>query len=83
MLPVSLTAVKLLLHPALVWGMLSLLAVTATVMTIPVMMVAAAPCGTMAIVLALNYQARLDTIARLILYSSIGSLVTITLAASL
>jgi len=83
MLPVSLTAVKLLLHPALVWGILSLLAVTATSATIPVMMVAAAPCGTMAIVLALNYQARLDTIARVILYSSIGSLATVTIAASL
>jgi predicted permease len=49
----------------------------------PAMMVAAAPCGAMSFVLALNYKVRVDAISRAILYSSIGSLVTITLAAVL
>jgi len=47
------------------------------------MMVAAAPCGAMYFMLALNYGVRVDTIARAVLYSSIGSLVTITVSASL
>jgi len=33
--------------------------------------------------LALNYGVRVDTIARAVLYSSIGSFVTITVSASL
>jgi malonate transporter and related proteins len=47
------------------------------------MMVAAAPCGAMCFMLALNYGVRVDAIARAVLYSSIGSLVTITVSASL
>jgi malonate transporter and related proteins len=83
LLPVTLTAVKLLIHPALAWIILvSFFDLPASIST-PAMMVAAAPCGAMAFVLALNYQVRVDAIARAILYSSIGSLVTITLAAAL
>jgi predicted permease len=46
-------------------------------------MVAAAPCGVMAFMLAMNYGVRVDSISRAILYSSIGSLVTVTIAAGL
>ena len=49
----------------------------------PAIMVAAAPCGVMAFMLALNYGVRVDAIARAIFYTSIGSLATVTLAAGL
>ena len=49
----------------------------------PGVMIAAAPCGVMAFMLAMNYGVPVDTIARAILFSSVGSIVTVTLAASL
>jgi malonate transporter and related proteins len=83
MLPVTLTGIKLLVHPALAWLVLIPFFGLPQAVATPVLMVAAAPCGAMAFVLALNYQVRADAISRAILYSSIGSLLTITLAAGL
>ncbi len=83
LLPVAITAVKLLIHPVLAWLLLITFFDLPSTISTPAMMVAAAPCGAMAFVLALNYQVRVDAISRAILYSSIGSLVTITLAAAL
>lgn len=83
MLPVAITGVKLVVHPLLAWAIFAgVLQLTPEVRN-PAMMVAAAPCGAMCFMLALNYGVRVDAIARAILYSSIGSLVTITVAASL
>lgn len=82
-LPVAITAVKLLIHPVLAWLLLVTFLDLPSKISTPAMMVAAAPCGAMAFVLALNYGVRVDAISRAILYSSIGSLVTITLAAAL
>lgn len=83
MLPVAITGMKLVVHPLLAWAIFTgVLQLTPEVRN-PAMMVAAAPCGVMAFMLALNYGVRVDAIARAILYSSIGSLVTVTLAASL
>lgn len=83
LLPVAITAIKLLLHPALAWLLLVTFLDLPMTVAAPAMMVAAAPCGAMSFVLALNYKVRVDAISRAILYSSIGSLVTITLAAAL
>ncbi|MEO9576162.1 MAG: AEC family transporter [Tateyamaria sp.] len=83
MLPVAITGVKLVVHPLLAWAIfVGVLQLTPEVRN-PAMMVAAAPCGVMGFMLALNYGVRVDAIARAILYSSIGSLLTVTLAASL
>lgn len=83
MLPVAITGVKLVVHPLLAWAIFAgVLQLPAEVRN-PAMMVAAAPCGVMAFMLALNYGVRVDAIARAIFYSSIGSLVTVTLAAAL
>lgn len=83
MLPVAIAGVKLVVHPLLAWAIFAgVLQLTPEVRN-PAMMVAAAPCGAMCFMLALNYGVRVDAIARAILYSSIGSLVTITVAASL
>lgn len=83
MLPVALTGIKLVLHPILAWLLLITLFDLPSAIANPAMMVAAAPCGAMGFVLALNYGVRVDAIARAVLYTTIGSLVTITLAASL
>jgi predicted permease len=45
----------------------------------PAMLVAAGPTGAMPFVLALQYQAPVAAIARAILISTLGSLVTVTL----
>ena len=83
MLPVALTGVKLILHPVLAWLLLVTLFEVAPAIANPAMMVAAAPCGAMGFVLALNYGVRVDAIARAVFYTTIGSLATITIAASL
>ena len=49
----------------------------------PAMLVAAAPCGIMGFMFALNYKVDTQTISSAILYTSIGSLATLTLAANL
>jgi len=83
MLPLAITGMKLLVHPLLAWAIFAgILQLTPEVRN-PAMMVAAAPCGVMGFMLALNYGVRVDAIARAILYSSLGSLVTVTLAATL
>ena len=83
MLPVVIAAMKLVAHPLLAAIIFTgVLQLTPEVRK-PAMMVAAAPCGVMAFMLALNYGVRVDAIARAVLYSSIGSLVTVTLAAGL
>lgn len=83
MLPVVIAAMKLVAHPLLAAIIFTgVLQLTPEVRN-PAMMVAAAPCGVMAFMLALNYGVRVDAIARAVLYSSIGSLVTVTLAAGL
>ena len=49
----------------------------------PAIMTAAAPCGLMSFMLALNYKVKVDVIARAILISSVASTITISLAATL
>ncbi|MGI3185453.1 AEC family transporter [Nioella aestuarii] len=83
MLPVAITGVKLVVHPLLAWAIFAGVLHLSPEVRNPAMMVAAAPCGVMAFMLALNYGVRVDAIARAILYSSIGSLVTVTVAAAL
>ncbi len=83
MLPVAITGVKLVVHPVLAWAIFAGVLHLAPEVRNPAMMVAAAPSGVMAFMLALNYGVRVDAIARAILYSSIGSLVTVTVAAAL
>ena len=83
MLPIVMTVLKLLLHPLLAWVIFASLLNLSPEVRNPAMMVAAAPCGVMAFMLALNYGVRVDAIAKVILYSSLGSLVTVTLAAAL
>ena len=83
LLPVTLTGLKLVVHPLLAWIIFAWFLGLAPDTRTPAMMVAAAPCGVMAFMLALNYGVRVDAIAKAILYTAVGSLLTVTLAAGL
>jgi len=79
----SISAFKLIVHPIFVLIILvGISGLTLAQVKMP-MIAAAAPCGTMAFVLALNYGARTDAIVPAILLTTIGSLLSVTLAASI
>lgn len=82
-LPLAITGIKLIVHPLLAWGIFAGLLNLTPEVQMPALLVAAAPCGMMAFMLALNYGVRVDAIARAILYTSIGSLITLTFVAGL
>ena len=81
---VSMTTIKLILHPILAWFLIAFLfggSYPANHLT--ALMVAAAPSGVMAYMLAMNYNVTVDRISPIILYTSIGSLITVSLAATM
>ena len=79
----SISVLKLIGHPLIAWIVLSEFFDFDLSSSKMAMMVAAAPCGVMGFVLALNYGVRTDLIAPTILFTTIGSLVTVTIAASI
>ena len=81
---VSITTIKLVVHPILAWFLIAFLfggSYPANHLT--ALMVAAAPSGVMAYMLAMNYNVTVDRISPIILYTSIGSLITVSLAATM
>lgn len=80
-LPVLYCALKLIAHPAMVWVLVFLVFDAGADWSKPLMMVSAAPCGAMAFVLALQYEVEIRHIARAIIYTSVGSVITVSLAA--
>ena len=78
----SVSVLKLLVHPIFAWIILLGIFEFALAHAKTSMMVAAAPCGTMAFVLALNYQVRTNVIATAILFTTLGSLASVTIVAS-
>ncbi len=78
----SISAFKLLLHPAIAWLFLcSIFGITFEDARISIL-VAAAPSGTMALVIASNYNVRTDAIAPTMFFTTLGSLISLTLVAS-
>lgn len=81
---VSMSSLKLIIHPLLAWLIITLLfgghypEVHSTAL-----MAAAAPSGVMAYMLAVNYNVSVDRISQIILYTSIGSLITVSMAATM
>jgi len=67
---------KILLHPILVFGLLSVAAAPAD-WSGPLIMLAAGPCGAMPFVIALQYKVETGTIARAILISTLVSVVSL------
>jgi len=73
---------KLFFHPVIVWLILCVIFGFTQTQALTSVLVAAAPCGTMALVIASNYQVRTDAIAPAIFFTSLGSLVSLTIVAS-
>ena len=82
-IPLTMTFIKLIIHPIFAGIIFTAALALPTEFKNPAIMTAAAPCGLMSFMLALNYKVKVDVIARAILISSVGSTLTISLAASL
>jgi hypothetical protein len=82
-LPLMAAALKLIVYPLLCWAVLTGLLQVNQDWAKPALMVAAAPGAAMAFVLALNYGVPAQAIARIVLLTMLGALVTVTLAAGL
>ena len=81
---VSMSSLKLIIHPLLAWLIITLLfGGRYPESHSTALMVAAAPSGVMAYMLALNYNVSVNRISPIILYTSIGSLITVSVAATM
>ncbi len=81
LLPLTIGSLKLLVYPLLCWALLFNVLAIEPAWSKPAMMVAAAPSSAMAFVLAIHYQVPVQAIARTILITMIGALLTVTYAA--
>ena len=68
--------VKLLVHPAIVWGLLGTVAVSQFTSDIT-LLVAAGPCGAMPFVIATQYGVKTDSIAKAVLISTTLSILSL------
>jgi malonate transporter len=75
------TTSKIVLHPALVWLLLSGVADLSQLWRDSVILTAAGPCGAMPFVLALQYKVRSESIGLAIIYSTVASLATLSIIA--
>ena len=81
---ISMSTLKLIIHPILAWLIITLLfGGRYPESHSTALMVAAAPSGVMAYMLAMNYNVSVNRISPIILYTSIGSLITVSLAATM
>ncbi len=76
--PVAMSGLKLLGMPIVAWVLVSAVFQVSPEWSKPAMLVAAGPAGAMPFVLALQYEIPVTAIARTILVSTLGSLVTVT-----
>jgi predicted permease len=76
--PVTISGLKLFIMPIVVWVLISAVFQVSPEWSNPTMLVAAGPTGAMPFVLALQYRIPVAAIARTILISTLGSLVTVT-----
>ncbi len=83
LLPITICVLKLIVYPLLCLGLIVGVLGVELDWAKPMVMVAAAPGSAMAFVLALNYQVPPIAIARIVLLTMIGSLLTVTYASSL
>ena len=78
-LPLVISGLKLAVMPLVAWILVSMIFPVSPEWSNPAMLVAAGPTGAMPFVLALQYQVPVAAIARTILISTLGSLITLTL----
>ncbi len=77
-LPFVMSGLKLLVMPAAAWALMVHWLEISPALSTPALMAAAGPAGAMPFVLALQYGQPTGTIARIILYTTIGSLLTVS-----
>lgn len=80
-LPLTISVIKVVVHPLIALGILTFGYQITPELARPALMAAAGPCGAMAFVMAMNYQVRVDVIARAILITMVGSVLTVSLMA--
>ena len=76
----SITSLKLLLFPILIWGAIMWLHLPAGIPKDTLMLTSAGPCGAMPFVLAVQCRVNPDSIGLAIVYSTLFSLLTLALA---
>ncbi len=82
-LPLVATGLKLFLFPLLCWVVFFHLLEIRLDWAKPAMIVAASPSAAMPFILALNYGVRTGTVARILLFTMVGSLTTVSFAAGI
>jgi len=81
--PLAISGLKLVAMPLIAWVLIYIVFPVSPEWSNPAMLVAAGPTGAMPFILALQYQVPVAAIARTILISTLGSLVTVTLMTQL
>lgn len=81
--PMAIAGLKLVAMPLIAWVLIYIVFPVSPEWSNPAMLVAAGPTGAMPFILALQYQVPVAAIARTILISTLGSLVTVTLMTQL
>ena len=77
------SGVKLIIMPLITWAIVVVLFQITPSWANPALLVAAGPTGAMAFVLALQYGVRVSTIAQIILFTTVGSVVSVSLMSQL
>ena len=77
----AVTAMKIIAHPLLLWLLFSLVSGLDAGWSRTVLLTGAGPCGAMPFVLALHYRIKADSIGVAIIYSTIASLVSLSIIA--
>ena len=78
--PLTIAGLKLVAMPVVAWLLIVQTFHVSADWASPALLVAAGPAGAMPFVLAVQYKVPVAAIARAILYSTLGSLVTVTVA---
>ena len=72
---------KIIVHPLVAWFLFTGIVEFEPVWRDPALLVAAGPCGAMPFVLAMQYKVRAESIGMAIIYSTVASLLTLSIIA--
>lgn len=75
------TALKIIVHPLIIWLFFSWFSDLDTTWSKTILLTSAGPCGAMPFVLALQYKVKADSIGLAIVYSTVASLLTLSIIA--
>ncbi len=75
------TGMKIIAHPLILWLLFSSISIPDTNWGRTALLTAAGPCGAMPFVLALQYKIKADSIGVAIIYSTVASLLTLSIIA--